>query len=190
MKEHGPIEIRSAAPISAVTFPERTIELIAVPYDEWTWVEHRGRMIEESVAPGAFGSVEKRAQRINVYMEHDREHRVGFVQKLRADNPPGLWAQLLIRQGSRDVLDDAADGMLSASVGMAVSPDDQTWEHGRRRIHRAYLDHIGMTAQPAYTGAEILDVRHKPTVIATPVSATPNLDRILEARRLEAYSPR
>jgi len=139
------------------------------------------------VAPGAFGAIANRARRMNVYMEHDYEQRVGHVIELRADDPVGLRAVLKISTSHRGVLDDAADGMLSGSVGMAVAPKDQTWENGRRRIHKAFLDHIALTAQPAYAGAEVVDVRSLPTVTRQPTSATPNLDRILEERRLAAY---
>ena len=182
---YGPIEIR-AAKVETVDYPERVIELIAVPWDQWTHVEHHGKVIEESIAPGAFGSVAQRAGRIQVNMEHDPARWIGRLVSMDPDDPIGLRARVRIRRDSRgnqefdQVLDDAADGMLGASVGMAVRSGDQTLEGGRRRIRKAFLDHIALTAQPAYAGAEIVDVRSRPLVVAS--SATPNLDRIMAER--------
>jgi len=190
MTEHGPIEIR-AAKVEAVDYPQRLVTVIAVPYDEWTTVEHNGRVVEESVAPGAFGAIANRARKIPVNMEHDPARWVGRIVGLDPAAAGGLMARVQIRRDSRgtqefdQVLDDAADGMLGASVGMAVRADGQTLTGGRRRITKAYLDHIALTSQPAYVGAQVVDVRHHPSVRLAPTSATPNLDRVLAERRLE-----
>lgn len=186
MTEHGPVELRTVA-LETVAYPDRTVELIVVPYDQWTRVEHRGRVIEESVAPGAFGAVAMRARKFLVNLEHDPDRWVGTVLELRADDPAGLRAVVKLRRGAAgdQALDDAADGLLGASIGMAVAPADQSWEGDRRRVNKAFLDHIALTAQPAYVGAEVLEVRAAPAV--TGPTATPNLDRILDARRTAAY---
>lgn len=187
--ERAPVELRSAA-ISGVDYPARIIELRAVPYDEWATVEVAGRLIEESFAPGAFGAVDKRAQRrrMIVNLEHSRDDWVGRVVTLHPEAPEGLRAELLIRRGPAfdQVLDDAADGMYAASVGFASNPGDQQWDarRTRRRILKAYLDHIALTTTPAFASAEVLAVRSAPAVNR---SATPNLDRILEERRRAAY---
>jgi HK97 family phage prohead protease len=187
--EHGPIEIRSAT-ITDVGYPDRTIELIAAPYDEWTAVEHKGRIVEESIAPGAFGAVVNRARKFVVNFEHDPDRWLGSVVELRPTDPAGLRAKLKIRRTPEgdQALNDAADGMLGASVGMAVSPDHQRWEtSSRRRILKAFLDHIALTASPAYLGAEVLEVRHSPTIVELPASATPNLDRVLAELAADGY---
>jgi len=190
MNDHGPIELRSAA-IANVAYPDRTIDLVAVPYDEWTVVDYQGRLIEESVDPTAFGMVQNRARRFLVNMEHDADRVVGNVRDLRSAK--GLLATIKIRRTPEgdQALDDAADGMLGASIGMAVGTTGQTWEtRSRRRITKAFLDHIALTFTPAYAGAEVLEVRTEPTVQHTePVSATPNLDRILAERRGALYIP-
>src|SRR5262245_24768283 len=179
--EHGPIEIRAAV-VDAVAYPKRLLDVIAVPYDQWTPVPYNGKIIEESVAPGAFGDIGKRAGRFLVNLEHEPDRWLGRIIGFPAD-PSGLRARLQIRRTPEgdQALDDAADGMLGASVGMAVRGDGQTIADGRRRIVKAFLDHVALTAQPAYAGAEVLDVRHRPSV--TPASATPNLDRVLAQRR-------
>ena len=187
--EHGPVELRSAA-ITDVGYPDRTIDLIAIPYDEWTAVEYKGRFVEESVAPGAFGAVVNRARKFLVNLEHDHERWLGNVVEVRTTDPAGLRAKIRIRRTPEgdQALNDAADGMLGASVGMAVSPDHQRWETStRRRIMKAFLDHIALTASPAYAGAGVLEVRHSPLVTPLPESATPNLDRILAELAADGY---
>jgi HK97 family phage prohead protease len=190
MSERGPVEIRTAV-LDAVAYPDRTIDLIAVPYDQWTVVEYRGGLIEESVAPGAFGAVAARGRKFTVNMEHNPDRWVGQVIGF-PDDPGGLRAHIKVRRGldGDQALDDAADGMLGASIGMAVGADGQTVRDNRRRITKAFLDHIALTARPAYAGAEILDVRSHPSVSRAPSSATPNLDKILAERRAETYGVR
>jgi HK97 family phage prohead protease len=161
---------------------------VAVPYDEWAIVEYQGRLIEESIDPAAFGMVQNRARRFLVNLEHDESRIVGNVRELRSDK--GLVAKVKIRRTPEgdQALDDAADGMLGASIGMAVSQAGQTWEtRSKRRITKAFLDHIALTFTPAYVGAEVLEVRTSPTVVAIEqVSLTPNLDRILAERRAKS----
>lgn len=189
VNDHGPVEIRTAA-IADVSYPERTINLVAVPYNEWAVVEYppnSGRLVEESVDPGAFGAVANRARRFVVNMEHDPERIIGNVRELRSDPTRGLLSVIKIRRTPEgdQALDDAADGMLGASVGMAVSQAGQVWEtRNRRRIAKAYLDHVALTFTPAYVGAEVLEVRQAPIVVTAPTSLTPNLDRILAERRV------
>jgi phage head maturation protease len=81
-----------------------------------------------------------------------------------------------------ETLQLADDGVLGASVGMAVRPADQVWSAGRsrRRIAKAFLDHIALVPNPAYQGAEVLAVRSQvqaPSFEAPP--ATPYLDEVL-----------
>ncbi len=184
--DHGPVELRSAA-IANVSYPERMIDLVAVPYDEWAVVEYEGRLIEEMVDPAAFGMVQNRARRFLVNMEHDPARIVGNVRELRSEPKQGLLTQIKVRRTPEgdQALDDAADGMLGASIGMAVSSSGQQWEtRSKRRITKAFLDHIALTFTPAYVGAEVLEVRAAPNVTTTAdVSATPNLDRIMAERR-------
>ena len=192
MNEHGQVEIRTAT-ITAVDYPKRELSLIVVPYDEWTTVVHRGQLVEESVAPGAFGAIRNRARKFLVNMEHDLERWVGTVLDLEPDDPAGLRATVKIRRSADgdQALDDAADELLGASIGMAVAPKDQLLEAGRRRINKAYLDHVALTATPAYLGAKVLEVRTAALdVVTAPVSATPNLDQILAERYAREYSPR
>ena len=182
MGERGEIEIRTAT-VEAISYPERVVDLLVAPYDEWTPVEYRGRVVEESFAPGAFGAIRNRARKFLVNMEHDPTRWVGTVLDLDGANERGLRASVKIRRNPEgdQVLDDCADGLLGASIGMAVDPTTgQTIDAARRRIHKAYLDHVALTATPAYVGAEVLEVRTAPVVeLALPAGATPLLDRAL-----------
>jgi HK97 family phage prohead protease len=181
MTERGPVEIRSAT-IDVVAYPDRTLSLVVVPYDEWTPVVVRDEVVEESFAPGAFGAIRNRARRFLVNMEHDASRWVGSVLDLDGVNTRGLLATVKVRRSPEgdQALDDAADGLLGASIGFAASPSDMDVTKGRRRIRKAYLDHIALTATPAYAGAEVLEVRSSPSVeLAVPPGATPNLERAL-----------
>ena len=187
MTDHGPVEIRTAA-VAAVDYPERLLSLVVAPYDEWTTVEHRGRIVEESIAPGAFGAIRNRARKFLVNMEHDAERWIGTVLDIDTDDPTGLRATVKVRRSPEgdQALNDAADELLGASIGMAVAPAGEVMEAGRRRISKAYLDHIALTAQPAYVGAKVLEVRT--AVTTADRSATPNLDRILAERQTTSYA--
>lgn len=192
-KPAAPIELRTAK-VADVRFPERVIDLIAVPYNEWTTVAYRDRLIEEQFAPGAFGHVQDRAKKFLVNLEHDLARVVGRVLRLDPDRPEGLRSEVFIRRGDEfdQVLDDAADGMYDGSVGFAVHPENQEWsgpDRGRRRIVKAYLDHIALTYTPAYTGANVVAVRHTnhPSTTAAAGLATPNLDRVLAERTAASY---
>jgi HK97 family phage prohead protease len=187
MSERAPIEVRTVA-LSAVDYPARTIDLIAVPWDEWQPVEYQGRIIHEAFQAGAFGAVEKRVgrARFQVNIDHDPDRWVGRVTALHPSDRRGLRADLQIRRTAEgdQVLMDAADGMLAGSVGFGVLPADQRWEsRDRRRITKAYLDHIALTPTPAYQGSEVIAVR------SVTGSGTPNLDRILAERTARAYRP-
>lgn len=187
----SPIELRSAD-LANVRHPERTIELVAVPYDEWTPVDYKGRRIEESFARGSFGHIQNRSDRFLVNLEHDAERRIGRCVGFDADNERGLLATLRIRRGPEgdQVLDDAEDGMLGASVGFGALPENQQWEtRSRRRILKAFLDHIALTWTPAYTGAGVLAVRSA-ALTATPPATTPNLDWVRLERLAVKYGAR
>lgn len=192
MTVHGEIETRSAV-VTDVRYPERIIELVAVPYNEWTTVEYKGRLIEESFQPGAFGAdIQKRANRFLVNLEHDLNRVVGRVQSLHPNRTEGLVTELRVRRGPEgdQVLDDADDGMIMASVGFAAGPEHQHWEtRSRRRIVKAFLDHIALTFTPAYEGAGVLAVRTASAAPVVPLVPTPNLDRIALQELLGRYSP-
>jgi HK97 family phage prohead protease len=187
-----PVEYRQAAKLD-VRYPERIIELVAVPYDVDALVEFEGRAIVESIAPGSFDGVERRANRIKVNLYHDRERSVGTTVALHPQRVEGLVAEIRIGRdpGKAWVLDDAADGILDASIGFAIDPAFEVWSENRtrRRVGKAYLDHIALVPDPAYEDAKVLAVRAG-TVNHPARPATPNLDQVRAWRFEQEYSHR
>jgi HK97 family phage prohead protease len=180
------LEYRSSE-VVGVSFPKRTIELIVMPYDEPTEVEVRGQMVRESVAPGAFDGIERRANRVRVnyqHQDHELRHLLGRAMAFYPARPEGLVATVNIRKGEYgdDALDAANGGDLGASAGFGVMPGGESWpDRVTRRLTRLFLDHIALTPTPAYRGAEVIAVRKAQQ--AAP-AGTPNLETV-RARELE-----
>ena len=184
-QDRAPVEWRSAA-VADVRYADRIVEVVAVPYNEDTVVEYRGRLVTESVLPGAFDGVETRPNRVTVNRDHDYSRTIGVTRSLQPSRTEGLIAEMRISPtvAGDEALELANDGALGASVGMAVRPDDQRWSDGnrRRQIVRAFLDHIALVANPAYAGAGVLAVRATTTAPAAELwqpPDTPNLDEVL-----------
>jgi HK97 family phage prohead protease len=178
-----PIEFRSAATV-AVHHPERVIEVLAVPYDVETLVEHRGRTVRETIAAHAFaGAVTSNRKRL-AHRDHDpvtgdKGPIVGIVRRL-TDRADGLRAAMKISRGplGDETLDWAEDGILDASIGFRPNAGGEHWSADRqsRRITNGFLDHIALVPYPAYEGAKVLAVRA--AAPPPPPRSTPNLDRI------------
>ena len=195
-------EWRYNGTVSAVS--KRTITVVAVPYDEEApVVEADGREYVESFSRHSFDGVQTRAGKIPVNRDHDVWHPIGSAVKLYPKRHDGLVADLRMSgpevPGTDEALALAGDGLLGASISFGVAPDDIEWfdRGGRRRILKAMLDHIALTAMPAFAGATVLDVRHRNPVPAGeadhPVpatSATPRLDAIMAQRRLDELRSR
>jgi len=186
-RPRAPVEFRRSE-ISSVSFAERIIELIVVPYEQETVVEYptgSGRLIIESVERGSFDGIERRPGRVKVNRDHDVTRSVGLARAIHPSRSEGLVAEVYI---SRTPLGDetlqlADDGVLGASMGAAMRPGDQRWtdNRSRRRILKAFLDHIGLVPNPAYLGSEVLSVRSDmdaPAELYQP-PATPHLDEAL-----------
>jgi HK97 family phage prohead protease len=172
-----------------VKYPERLIEVIAVPYERPTEVLHHGRAITEVISAGAFDGVETRANSFKVFRAHNRELPIGRVEALHPRRPEGLIAEIHVTEGPSgdDTLSLAADQLLGASIGFGVWPGDDHWSdgHTHRRVTRAFLDHIALTGDPAYPDAKVLVVRR--TAEPAPLPATPILDRIIAERHAREY---
>jgi HK97 family phage prohead protease len=201
----APIEYRSVEQLD-VRFPDRIIELVAVPYEQPTTILRRGELISEVVARGAFAGVDTRANRVKVNRDHDLAKTVGRAAALHPSRDIGLVAELRIARTllGDETLELADCGALDASVGFAPMPGGEEWaEHrSRRRITSAWLGHIALVPDPAYEGAGVLDVRAvaavahdvlmRPDEIAPSLieSPTPRLDEALALLRQIGYVPR
>ena len=185
----APLEVRATGTVTAVNFPDRTIDLVVMPYDEPTTVEHKGRTIREVIAPGAFDGIERRANRVRVNYHHQDDelrHLLGRALTFHPERDEGLVATVRIRGGEHGdaALEAADEGDLGASAGFGVMPGGETWvDRQTRRLTRLFLDHIALTPTPAYPGARILAVR---SADALPVSKTPNLDLVRSWRLTDA----
>ena len=178
----GLLEYRTATQ-TAVNFAKRIVELIVMPYETETVVEHRGRMVREIVSRGAFDGIERRANRVRVNRDHDIKRTVGRALTFFPARDEGLVAELRIAQTELgdETLALADEGILDASAGFMPMPDGETWpDPNLRRLDKLWLAHIAMTPDPAYETANVLSVRAQAPSAApgSLVVATPNLDRI------------
>lgn len=193
----GAMEIRSAQVVE-VRYPQRIIELIAMPYEELTVVEHpvgSGRLIREICSRGAYDGVERRANRVKVNRDHDLARTCGRAVALHPSREVGLVAELRIAQTplGDETLALAEDEILDASAGFLPFPNGgEEWLEQRslRRLHRCWLGHIALVPDPAYEGANVLALRsasesHRSP--ETPRAPTPNLDLIRQWRLEESY---
>ncbi|MPZ14277.1 MAG: hypothetical protein GEU73_07610 [Chloroflexi bacterium] len=189
--EHrAPVEHRTAE-IAGVSFAQRIIEMIAVPYNETTLVMYRGEPWEERVEPGAFDGVEKRPNRIKANRDHDVRRTIGKALNLWPSREEGLVAEIRIAQTALgdETLALAEEDILGASVGFAVPGSGQVLNRPKRTIRKAFLDHIALLPNPAYEGALVTGVRgdNKPEDAAdmAPLD-TPHVDEVvawLETRK-------
>ncbi len=160
------VELRSSA-VAEVKFPQRTITVLAVPYEEPTSaVVYRGRQYIESFARSAFKGVETRNGRVMVNREHIKGSTVGKVQQFNPDAAEGLIAEVKVAAtlAGDEILALADDGMAFPSIGFSIAKgSDQDLDHrstpNRRYIRRAFVDHMAFTEDPAYIGADVVDVR-------------------------------
>jgi HK97 family phage prohead protease len=184
----GELRIREAQ-LVGVSFPERTIDLIVIPYEAEAIVPHprEPRMVTEIVSRGAFDGIERRANRIRVNRDHDLKRTVGRALTFHPSREEGLVAT--VRIARTDLGDEtlalADEDALDASAGfLPIPPDGEVWEtRSRCRIRKGWLGHIALTPEPAYEGARVLAVRKAEA--GGEQAVTPNL-AALEIQRLRA----
>lgn len=186
----GELRIRQATQLG-VDFPQRTIELVVVPYDTDALVyQPYGRKVLESVAPGAFTGIERRANRIRVNRDHLAQRTVGRALSLHPSRSEGLIATVRIAQTELgdETLALADENCLDASAAFLPLPGGEEWNRQRDRVRltKLWLGHIAMTPDPAYETANVLAVRQAadPTVVR---DATPNLDAVRGWRLGDRY---
>lgn len=174
------------ATLTNVSFPQREIEMIVMPYETETIVERDGRMVHEIINRGAFDGIERRANRIRVNRDHQRERTVGRAISFQTSHQDGLIGRVRIAKTplGDETLQLAEEEILDASAGFLPFPGGEQWEtRNRVRMRKCWLGHIAMTPDPAYEGARVLAVRSSSTVASTPF-----LDEV-RAWRLEQLYP-
>jgi phage head maturation protease len=185
-----PIEMRAAS-VGSVDFPHRMIDVLAVPYGREAVVEYRGEIWKESFDRGSFAGVETRAGKIKAYRDHDpagggKSGLVGRAVALYPDREEGLVGAVHIAKTplGDETLSLADEGILSVSIGFGVRGSDQVLDRAshRRRIGRAFLDHLAFPDSGAYedAGAGIMSVRSKrQEAVDLPRLDTPLLDEVV-----------
>jgi HK97 family phage prohead protease len=185
----GELEIR-VAEVASVSFPDRTIELVVMPYEQETLVPYQGRMVTEVVARGAFDGIERRANRVRVNRDHDVSRTVGRAIAFHPQRDEGLVAEVRIAQTllGDETLQLAGEEILDASAGFLPMPGGERWENrARRRLTKVWLGHIALTPDPAYESARVLAVRNAGRAERERVE-TPNLDKLRIARLQALYA--
>lgn len=184
----APVEIRTAA-IGNIDTEERIVTLIAIPYEQSTSVPFRGEVWSEVVQRGAFAGIENSTHTYRVNRDHDKRRLVGKIVNYYPEREEGLVVDAYISKTELgdETLQLAKDGILGASVGMAIRPTDQVLDRRNgsrvRRIRRAFLDHLALVPDPAYQGAEVLAVRSDSLTAdeaPPPLLSTPRMDEFAE----------
>lgn len=168
------------AELLEVSFPDRTLELVVMPYETATLVGWQGRMVSETIARGAFDGIERRANRVRVNRDHELARTVGRAVAFYPSRQEGLVAEVKIAHTELgdETLTLADDGILDASAGFRPMPGAMRWaDRSGYRVTKAWLGHIAMTPDPAYEDAKVLAVRSA-AAGGVPVSETPNLDLV------------
>lgn len=171
----GP-HVRSAA-IEEVAFGKREITLIAVPYGvEAVVPDWRPQATREKFMGGSFEGIESRIRHITLNRDHSRERVIGGARAFDTKDARGLIATFKVSNTplGDESLQLAADGVLHASIEFAARSQDTAIKDGVMTFYRAFLRHVGLTPDPAYEGADILNVRTGEPIDDRP---TPNLDR-------------
>jgi uncharacterized protein len=179
--------IRSAA-IDDVAFGKREITLIAVPYNEEAFVsDWRPEADRERFAPGSFDGIESRTRHITLNRDHSRERAIGAARAFNTKDAKGLISTFKVSNTplGDESLQLAADGVLRASISFSARTQDMAAKDGLMTFYRAFLRHVALTPEPAYEGADVLNVRTGEPMSETP---TPNLD--LAAALLRELSAR
>lgn len=174
------VEIRSAQ-LDSVRFAERLIDMIVMPYGVEAVVPHAGRMIREVCERGAFDKISAERRRFSVNRGHDLDRVIGRATSFDPDAADGLRATVRIAatELGDETLQLASEGLLDASAGFI--PKQDSWHEGRslRRIAKAWLHHIALVPDPAYTDARVLAVRaNEPAPSLAVAGPTPLLDEV------------
>src|SRR4029079_9133925 len=104
---------------------------------------------------------------IRLNRDHQPEKVVGKAVEFDTGRGDGLVATFRVartRDGD-EALELANDDLVDCSVGFGVVRE--SWpQHDLRRVHEGWLDHVALTAAPAYRAAKVLDVRGRELVLA------------------------
>lgn len=156
----GQIRFRDSEVVE-VAYGKREITVIAVPYEQEALVDDGDGVLREKFRAGSFSGIESRAGKVTANRDHSRERVFGVVKEFDSKAENGLIS--VVRAASTPLGDEtlqlASEGALWASVGFGALKQHAPVVNGLRTIYKAFLQHIAFTPEPAYIGAEVLNVR-------------------------------
>lgn len=166
------------AQVVGVSFPERTIEVVVIPYETEALVPHptERRMVRETIARGAFDGIQRRASRVRANRDHDEARTFGRAVAFHPSRDEGLVAELRVARTplGDETLELAQDGCLDASAAFLPMPGGLHWlTRAAYRVTKAWLGHIALVPDPAHQGTAVLAVR---AAEALPAGPRPRLD--------------
>jgi len=165
----APVEFRSAE-VADLDMDQRIVTVIVAPYEQPTPVMWKGEVWTEQFERTAWDSLKNmRADRVRANRAHDRKMTCGRAVKFRPSDPRGLISEIKMAKTllGDETLELCRDNCLSVSAGFAALPSDQIINRSERsrRVKSAFLDHIGFVEDPAYPGAEVLEVRENEIIV-------------------------
>jgi HK97 family phage prohead protease len=170
----------------AVSFKDRTIDVVAMPWGVETDIIWRSEVWREVFQRGAFNDAIAAGARIPVNREHDHKDTVGRVTDM-IDHARGLLASVKVAKTPRgdETLQLADEGILGASVGYFLQKMSDVAIDRRsmlRTVKKAFMEHLAMTEVPAFVGADTIAVHSElsehPAAGLQPLN-TPTLDEWL-----------
>lgn len=170
----GQIRFRESEVVD-VAYGKREITVIAVPYEQETVVDDGDGPLREKFLAGSFSGIESRAGKVTANRDHRRDRVFGLVKQFDSKAERGLISVVKASDTElgNETLQLARDGVLWASVGFGALRQHAPVVDGLRSIYKAFLQHLAFTPEPAYIGAEVIDVRD---VVAVDEPQVPNLE--------------
>lgn len=155
---------RAAAGPATVRFPDRCIDVLAIPYDTPQPIVDSHGSYTETFLRGAFGNVQGRPNRVKVLRDHLPERSIGRAMRLLPNRADGLHATLYVSPTplGDESLQLAADGVLDVSVGFTPMDGGMEWTRDRDAVtwSSVWLREISLVPLPAYEDAHVLAVRN------------------------------
>lgn len=188
--------LRSAeVELVGVSFPERTIEVIVIPYEREALVGHPGKPdappVKEVISRGAFDGIERRANRVKANRDHDTTRLFGHAAAFYPKHETGLKAKIRVARTDlgTETLELASNGDLDVSAGF-VPLEELQWETRERyRVTKAFLHHVALVPDGAYgEDAGVLAVRAGSVLRGSERAATPRADAYRTRLLQEQYA--
>jgi len=180
----GTIERRYAGPVEVGD--GRTIVGLCAPYDRVATVSDGGLPYQEVIRNGAFRRSTKAPHRTLLNYEHrtDLGNVIGPATEL-VERDDGLYGTFRVLPGALGdhALEVIRSGACTGlSVSAALHPQGSRLVDGVVERNLLILDHVAVTASPAYDGAEVIALRSGQVLQAQGIRAALATNAALRAR--------